>query len=76
MSMHPPHLSGSTIYIRPPDRELEAYIEHIDERISAANATYEARFLPQARAAAQAENQVKEEERRRLEEARKKIDGL
>jgi hypothetical protein len=42
--MHPPRLSGSTIYIRLPDQEVEAYIEHVDERISAANAAYETAF--------------------------------
>jgi hypothetical protein len=76
MSMHPPRLSGSTIYIRPPDQELASYIEHIDERIAAANATYEARVLPQERAAALREKQVKEEETRRVEEARKKSEKL
>lgn len=76
VSMHRPRLSGSIIYITPPDDQVEEYVRHVDERISAANATYEQRILPRARIAEDAENRSRDEERRRLEEAKKRLQGL
>jgi hypothetical protein len=74
--MHPPRLSGSDIYITPPDNEVERYISHIDERIAAANVAYEKHILPKVRAAEEAEARAKEDEKRRLDEVRRKIENL
>jgi hypothetical protein len=76
LSMHPPRLSGGTIYLMPPDGEVEQYMAHIDERIRAANTSYEQRILPQVRAAEVVKQQAADEEQRRLTEARRKLEGL
>jgi hypothetical protein len=76
LSMHPPRLSGSTIYIMPPDKQVEDYIKHIDERIDAANAIFEKRHLPELHAAEDARNKAEDEKRQRLEEAQRKLKNL
>jgi len=76
MAMHPPRLSGATVRIRPPDDELEAYLAHVDQRIDAANREFEERFLPQIRARAAREAQNTEQERLRIEEAKRKAQDL
>lgn len=76
MSMHPPRLQGSTIIIRPPDNELEAYVRHVDVRIAHANQRYEQEFLPAIDAARERDQRAHDEEERRLAEARKRAENL
>ena len=76
LSMHPPRLSGAIIYITPPDNEIESYVAHVDDRIRAANATYEKRYLPNILDREEARNQAAEEERLRLEDARRRLKKL
>ncbi len=76
VSMHPPELQGASVHIRPPDDELGKYVAHVDERIGHANESYERDALPQLKAAGQRVIADQEEERRRLEEARRKAEEL
>ena len=50
LDMHRPKASGASVSIRPPDNELERYVEHLDECIAAANARYESEIVPRRRA--------------------------
>src|SRR4051812_39513571 len=43
VSMHPPRLMGGKVQLRTPDAEVEKYLQHLDERITAANAEYQRR---------------------------------
>lgn len=80
MSMHPPRLAGSTldpsIFIRFEDDHLERYVQHVDERIAAANARYEETVLPRLRAEAEDQRRRLEDEQRRLEDARRRAGEL
>src|SRR5687768_5797122 len=58
MNMHRPELYGAELMLRPPDSELDAYVQKIDERIGSANTQYEQLVLPRLRA--QEERQKKE----------------
>ena len=51
MSMHPPKLAGSSIRIRYPDGQLEAYVANVDARCEAANLYFERHILPALTAA-------------------------
>src|SRR6266404_7135026 len=70
MSMHSPDLRGDEVVLRPPDSEVERYVKHVDERIVAANARYEAEVLPKRRAALQRADAAAAQEEERLRAAR------
>lgn len=76
LTMTPPRLSGSRVYIRPPDDQVVAYISHVDERIRAANSRYEVEALPKDEADAErAGADAAEAERRRIR-AQRLLDEL
>lgn len=76
MSMHPPHLSGAEVVLRPSDDDLEEYVQHVDERIQAANVRYEREVLPQLRALEAQQQREAAEVESRLEAARKRAKKL
>ena len=39
ISMRPPPLSGGTVHLRPPDNEVEKYIEYLERRIEGTTST-------------------------------------
>jgi hypothetical protein len=72
MSMHPPRLEGGDVHIRPPDKELKAYVAHVDQRIKAANERYEREVLPKFRA----QNDQRSSEQKRIDDAQDEADRL
>ncbi len=75
VSMHPPRLMGGKVQLRAPDTEVENYLQHLDERIAAANTEYERRVAPeleQQRKEAEAEA---EHTRRRIEDAQRRLES-
>lgn len=75
LSMHPPTIQGQTIYLRPPDGEVKKYMAQADAVIEAANQHYETRVLPKLRAAEQEVTRIQEETARRVERARRDLEG-
>lgn len=69
LSMHPPHIEGDQVYIRPPDHQEADYVQHVQERIKAANAWYEKEVLPRKLA----RERTADAEAQRLEDARRRI---
>jgi hypothetical protein len=76
ISMHPPEIRGGSIYITPPDDEVEKYVAHIDERIAAANRVYQDEVMPDLRRRAERDAAAKAEEQRRITDAQQRIDGM
>lgn len=76
LSMHPPKLSGRTVYIRPPDEEVEAYVKHVDERIAAANARFQTEVLPKIQQKEERDRADREERERRIEGVRRRLEDL
>lgn len=76
LSMHPPKLTGRTVYIRPSDEEVEAYVKHVDERIAAANARFQTEVLPKIQQMEQRDRADREERQRRIEDARRRLENL
>jgi hypothetical protein len=74
LSMHPPHLYGSTVKITPPDSEVEKYVEYISARVEGTNRNYADRIEPRLRAQKEAEEREAEDRKRRIEEAQKRVD--
>lgn len=70
MSMHLPELRGAEVLLRPPDNELQVYVQKVDERIQSANAQYEQLVLPRLRAQEEQQMKVAEETERRVAAAR------
>lgn len=75
-SMHPPRLVSDAIRIRPPDDEVETYVEHVDERITTANEQYARQVLPQLQAEEADRDREAREQERRLQDAQTRIDQL
>jgi hypothetical protein len=75
-SMHPPKLSGSTVMLQPPDNELEAYVANVDARIEAANDFFERQVLPSLEAAEVQARQRRDDDQRRIDDARRKAEDL
>lgn len=75
-SMNPPRLVSDTITIRPPDEEVETYVEHVDERITTANEQYASRILPQLQAEEAERDREASEQLRRVQDAQSRIDQL
>ena len=73
LSMHPPKLHGASVSITPPDEELEAYIKHVDERIEAANASFETQILPRLQAQEERQRKAESDEEQRLRAARERL---
>jgi hypothetical protein len=76
LSMHPPRLSGSTVRLMLPDNEFDEYIQNLDARIAAANEYFERQVLPGLQSAQARETVRRDEERRRVEKARRRADGM
>jgi hypothetical protein len=76
LSMHPPRLIGSMVEIRPPDNELEKYLENVDERIRHANERYGAEALPAIQAQAERDAAFRAESQRRVDDAQRRANGL
>lgn len=75
-SMPPPRLVSDAIRIRPPDDEVENYVEHVDERITTANEQYARQVLPQLQAEEADRDREAREQKRRLQDAQNRIDAL
>jgi len=75
-SMHPPKLSGSTVMLRPPDNELDAYVANVDARIEAANDFFERQVLPSLEAAEAQARQRRGDDQKRIDDARRKAEDL
>jgi hypothetical protein len=76
VSMHPPRLSGSTVRLRPPDREVEKYLLSLQERIEGTNAEYARSVEPELRRQQEAQEADAAERQRRVEEAQRRLDEL
>jgi hypothetical protein len=73
-SMHPPRISAGRVTIRPPDDQLEKYMDALRKRVAATNADYDRIVRPklgQLEAARQAELA---ERQHRITEAQRKLD--
>lgn len=73
LSMHPPRLSSDTVWLRPPDAEVEQYMANLDQRIAAANQQFEANDLPRIRAEEARKQQQQDENQRRVREAQERL---
>jgi len=76
LSMHPPRLSGSTVRLMLPDNEFDEYIQNLDGRIAAANDYFERQVLPGLHAGQARETQRRDEEQKRIQEARRRADRM
>jgi len=76
LSMHPPKIYGNTVEITPGDGDLESYLEHIDDRIDAANKYYRSHLLPEIEAEAGREDAERKRAEERLNAARQAAEGL
>jgi hypothetical protein len=74
ISMHPAHLSGGTVELRPPDRELDKYLEELNTRIESTNRSYAQEIAPKIKAEQERQKSAAEESKRRIEEARRRLD--
>ena len=74
VSMHPPRLSGATVQIRPPDAELEMYLDRLRERVEATNAYYAREVAPELERQQKAAEDQASEDQRRIEEAQRRLD--
>ena len=54
LSMHPPRLFGGKVQLRSPDAEVERYLQHLDDRITATNSEYKRRIIPEQERASRA----------------------
>jgi hypothetical protein len=75
VSMHPPHVHGSTVRLRPPDNEVERYVDALRARVEAVNDQYEREVLPALRGKAAATERAETERARRVEEAQQRLDA-
>jgi len=75
VSMHPPRLHGSTVRLRPPDSEVERYVDALRVRVEAVNDQYEREVLPALRGEAAATERAEAERTRRVEEAQERLDA-
>ena len=75
VSMHPPRISRSTVYLRAPDAEIPRYIENLDERIEATNRHYAAEVEPQLERERQRRVDAAAADQARLDAARRAISG-
>ena len=73
---HPPELEDTWARIRPPDNELEAYVEELDRRIALANEEYQQQVIPRLEHQAERERSEEEEKRRRTKNARRRAEEL
>ena len=71
-----PQLRGATIYLSAPDDEIEKYVAHAKDLVEATNAHYNENAAPRLRAEHDDAAAKKAEETRRLEDARKRVEGL
>ena len=76
VSMHPPRLTGNTVEMWPPDDEVEAYVEHVDARIAGANNMFKKEELPRIQRQARSEAEAKQDEERRIDAAKGKLENL
>ncbi len=75
LSMHPPQLVGGKIVIRPPDGDVEKYVEVVKARIDGTNREYAEQVEPVLKARQEAADREKAERQRRIEQAQKRLDG-
>jgi hypothetical protein len=75
VSMHPPRLMGAKVQLRAPDAEVEKYMQHLDERIAAANAEYAQSVAPEVERRKKAAAAEAERTRKRIEDARRRLKG-
>lgn len=59
VSMHPPRLVGSKVIIRPPDDEVQRYVEYIAARVAGTNKNYAEQVEPKLRAQREAAEREK-----------------
>jgi hypothetical protein len=59
-----------------PDNEFDEYIQNMDARIAAANEYFERQVLPGLQSAQARERLRRDEDRKRIEEARRRADGM
>jgi hypothetical protein len=64
------------ILFEAPDDQIEAYIGHVDERISSANRRYETEVIPKFRAIEEANQKTQRWEDERLRVARERVEKL
>jgi hypothetical protein len=76
LSMHPPELSGSTVRIRPPDEQFGSYVDHVEMRIIAANKWYEEHVLPQRLVGEERQQSDRDEEKERLDRAKREAEDM
>ena len=74
--MHPPRLLGSTVRVRPPDDEIEAYVKHVDDLVQSCNENYAKEQLPQIEARDEAKQNATQAAEDRLAEAQRRADLL
>jgi hypothetical protein len=67
---------GSTVFLRPSDEKVEQYLGSLQERVEGTNAEYARRVEPELRRQEQAEAAPIAEEKRRVEEAQRRLDEL
>jgi hypothetical protein len=65
-----PTISGSTIYLSLPPKEMETRVKEIDARIQHANDVYEQRVLPERQAAEAQKEQDRQADQALLDEAK------
>lgn len=70
-----PRLSGSVVYMRPSDDDLERSVEYLKIRVAGTNAYYNREVAPRLKQAHEAQEAEEAERARRVEEARRRLDS-
>lgn len=74
--MHKPDLTASTVWLQPPDSELEEHVRDVDARIAAANKIYKRDVLPAKTQRQSAVEALAEQNERRIDDARRRAEDL
>lgn len=73
-SMHPPRINGDRVTIRPPDDQLEKYMDALRERVAATNADYDRIVRPKPEQLAPARQAELDDRQRRIAKAQQQLD--
>jgi hypothetical protein len=74
-SMHPPDISRDGTYLRPPDEEVEMYINALQQQVDATNTYYNSEIGPELERQRQRKADQESDEVRRIEEAQRRLDA-
>ena len=74
LSMHPPRINGDRVTIRPPDDQLEKYMDALRVRVAATNADSDRIVRPKPEQLAPARQAELDDRQRRIAKAQQQLD--